>query len=105
MHNIAVTLSPDIEIAGAQAEGELDPWPTTLEFLMFFEGTHIFLDMGRLDFGLMRDSVLSESNNLRIMEEAFEGLATPGYDSDHITLEVCASGATSGTVEVPCVLS
>jgi chemotaxis protein histidine kinase CheA len=105
MHNIALTLSPDIEIAGVQAEGELDAWPTSLEFLMFFEGTHLFLDMGRLDFGLFRDSVLNTSNNLRVMEETFEGIATPGFESDHITLDVCATGATSGTVDVPCVLS
>lgn len=105
MHNIALTLSPDIEIAGVQAEGELDQWPATLEFLMFFEGTHLFLDMGRLDFGLFRDSVLNTSNNLRQMYETFEGIATPGFESDHITLDVCATGATSGTVDVPCVTS
>lgn len=106
MHNIALTLSPDIVIAGVQAEGELDAWPGTLEFLMFFEGrTHLFLDMGRLDFGLFRDSVLNTSNNLRQMFETFEGIATPGFESDHITLDVCATGATSGTVDVPCVTS
>jgi hypothetical protein len=103
--NIALTLSPDIEIAGVQAEGELDEWPTSLEFLMFFEGTHLFLDMGKLDFGLFRDSVLNTSNNLRVMEETFEGIATPGFESDHITLDVCTSGSTSGTVDVPCVTS
>lgn len=105
MHNIALSLSPDIEIAGVQAAGALDAWPSSLEFLMFFEGTHLFLDMGRLDFGLMRDSVLNADNNLRQMFETFEGVATPGFESDHITLDVCATGSTSGTVEVACVLS
>lgn len=105
MHNIALTLSPDIEIAAAQAEGEINDWPTSLEFLMFFEGTHLFLDMGRLDFGLMRDSTLNASNNLRVMEETFEGIASPGFDSFHLTMGVCTSGSTSGTIDVPCVVS
>lgn len=102
-HNIALSLTPDTgQEFTAQAAGPLGDWPDTVEVLVFPEGTFVFLDNGMLDFGLVRDSTLNASNNLQMHEETFEGVARPGIESLHLTMDVCPSGESSGTVDFDC---
>lgn len=101
---IALTLVPDgDQVMGVQGAHPLVEWPTTVEALVFFEGTHLFLDGGELNFGMeIRDSSLNASNNLRAMTETFEGTANVGIESLHVTMSVCPSGESAGTIDAPC---
>jgi hypothetical protein len=93
--NANVTWSPDAggQTFGAQAAGAVNPWPDTVEFIVAHEGSFLFLDTGRLDFGMeIRDSTLNAANNTRAMFETFENVAFVGIESLAVTLEVCPSG-------------
>lgn len=104
---VQVTWSPDAGgqgIRGAQAAGALNPWPDTAQFLIFPEGTHLFLDGGELNFGLeIRDSTLNDTNDVEAMTEIFEETAPVGPESLALTVDICASGATKLPVAfAPC---
>lgn len=102
-HNIVLTLTPDTgQEFTAQTAGPLHDWPDQVEVLAFFEGTFLFLDNGMLDLGVVRDSTLNRSNNLQVFAETFEGVAMVGVESLHLTMDVCPSGESSGTVDFSC---
>lgn len=103
-HNISLSFTPDTnQEFQAQVAGPLAEWPQSIEALVYFEGTHLFLDGGELNFGMeIRDSSLNASNNLRMMDETFEGTAMFGVESLHLTMTVCASGESAGTIDAPC---
>jgi len=108
MRAINVTWSPDAggqDFTATQGAGPLVGWPTTVETLMFFEGSHLFLDGGTLDFGMdIRDSTLNSTNDVQSFTETFEATAFRGVESLEITMDICADGTTSGTVDIaPCV--
>lgn len=82
-------------IAAAQADGALEEWFGTAVAYLFAEGTFTFLDQGRIDLGVVRDSVLNETNDFEMFWETFEGLAMTGYESIRITMTLCANGSTA----------
>lgn len=87
------------QVYGAQAAGALNPWPTTIVAYMYPEGSHLFLDGGTLDLGLVRDSVLNQTNDYQVFAETFENTAYIGIESLEITITVCPDGtvAPAGT--------
>lgn len=86
------------QIFDAQADGvAVDPFPTTVNGYVFPEGSFLFLDGGRLDLGIVRDSVLNSTNDYQIFAETFENLAFVGVESIEIEWTVCPSG----TVAIP----
>lgn len=106
VHNIAVTWSPDVtgNIFGAQNAAALLRWPDTVDFLLFSEGSFLFLDGGVLDLGLeIRDSTLNAANNVQAFSETFEGVAFVGVESLRIRMNVCPDGSSSAAVDIsPC---
>jgi len=99
--NINVTWSLDGEtgqIAGTQASGALNSFPSTVIWYLFAEGTFLFLDGGTLDLGLVRDSTLNGTNDYKIFLETFEGVAKVGIESLRITTPVAIAGASAATV-------
>jgi hypothetical protein len=60
------------------AAGAINTFPTRLVWYMFPEGSVQFLDAGRFDLGIVRDSQLDAVNDLEIFLEVFEGLAPSG---------------------------
>lgn len=83
------------QVIGAQAGGALNPFPDEVKWFLFPEGTWIFLDGGRLDLGVVRDSTLNATNDFQVFYETFEGAAKIGPESLEITSTVCPSGAVA----------
>jgi len=82
------------------ASGALDSFPAKVVWYLFPEGTIQFLDGGRLDLGVVRDSTLDATNDMELFVETFENLAFRGFSGGVLQLvtSLCASGATAGTV-------
>lgn len=78
----------------AQGTGALETFPTAVKWFIFPEGTWIFLDRGRLDLGIVRDSTLNATNDFQIWYETFEGACRIGPTSLEITSTLCPSGET-----------
>ena len=79
----------------AQAGGALQSFPSTVVWYMFPEGSFLFLDSGSLELGLVRDSVLNETNDFQIFGETWENVAFVGVESIEVTTTVCDSGTVS----------
>lgn len=80
-----------------QSAGALQTFPNTVKWFIYPEGTWTFLDRGRLDLGIVRDSTLNATNTFQIWYETFEGIAKIGPTSYEVTSTVCPTGITGGT--------
>lgn len=103
VRNINVTWAMDGEtgqIFGTQAGGgvALSPFPTTVIWYLFAEGTFLFLDGGTLDLGLVRDSALNGTNDYKVFLETFEAVAKVGVESIRVTSNLLVLGASSATI-------
>jgi len=78
-------------------------WPKRLSFFIFPAGTFVFLDGGRIDFGIIKDSALNATNQYQTFVEPFEGVAKRGYESIQMTVPVNMSGSSVGGVTAPTV--
>lgn len=75
-------------------------WPTTLQYLIGFPGSYIRFDQGRLDLGVIRDSVLNSTNDYTaVWFEEFYCVGRRGPQSRLVTVPVCPSGDVGGRVE------
>ena len=91
------------QVFGAQAGGALTAFPTSVVGYIFPEGSFLYLDMGTLDLGIVRDSTLNLSNDFQTFMEDFENVAFVGVESQQITWTVCPSGAVSApTTAITC---
>ncbi len=91
------------QIFDDQADGALNGWPSSAVTYLYAEGDWLFLDGGSLDFGIVRDSTLNETNKFRIASETFEGSAFHGIESERIVIDTCPDGSTSAPVDInPC---
>ncbi|MGP0048492.1 MAG: major capsid protein [Solirubrobacteraceae bacterium] len=88
---------------GIQGTGTILKFPTTTVFYLFPEGMIQFLDGGRLDLGIVRDSTLDATNDYETFVEVFESLAFRGFSSGAIqyVATISATGASTGTVTAP----
>jgi hypothetical protein len=87
----------DSQVFAAQTAGAQVGFPTTVKFFIYPEGSFLFLDGGTLDLGIVRDSILNNTNDYRMFAETFEIVAYIGIASQYITTTVCPSGTTAGT--------
>lgn len=98
--SINVTWSPDMNIVGPQAAGTvLAHWPPSVNYLLYPEGTFIHLDAGELDFGVVRDSALNRVNDFQVFSESFENVHMVGVEAIDGSIDVCPTGAVSGTID------
>jgi hypothetical protein len=83
----------------------IETFPTKLVFYLFAEGQIQFLDGGRLDLGVVRDSTLDATNDFEMFQETFETVAFRGFASGAIQYvsTLCATGASTGTVAASAV--
>ena len=70
----------------------------TLAWLLYVEGTYQFLDGGRLDLGVVRDSLLDASNDVETMVEVFESVAFRGLECYQVQSLIKPTGSSAGTV-------
>jgi hypothetical protein len=68
-------------------------YPNVATWLLFAEGTFLFLDGGTLDLGIVRDSTLLNTNDYRMFIETFEGVARVGVESLVFTSYLQVNGA------------
>jgi hypothetical protein len=97
--NINVTWSPDMNVVGAQGVTVLAHWPPSVNYLIYPEGTFIHLDGGELDLGVVRDSALNSVNDFQVFSETFENVHMVGVEAIDGLIDVCPTGAVSGTID------
>jgi hypothetical protein len=74
------------------AVGALETWPASAEWVIYPEGTFLYLDGGTLDLGLVRDSTLNSTNDYQIFYEEFNKVCKLGLESLVVTSDLCANG-------------
>jgi hypothetical protein len=67
-------------------------YPTAVVWYLFAEGTFAFMDGGTLDLGLVRDSVLNESNDYEMFVETFENVVKFGNEALRVRSPLVPSG-------------
>lgn len=88
---------------GAQGDGALVGWPSSVVTYLYPEGSWLFLDGGTLDLGIVRDSTLNSTNDFQMFAETFEAAHFNGVESLRISMDLCPDGAVAGTVDIdPC---
>lgn len=74
-------------------------WPATMQYLLGYPGSYIRFDQGRLDLGVIRDSVLNSTNDYTaVWFEEFYCVGRRGPQSRLVTVPVCPSGDVGGRV-------
>jgi hypothetical protein len=71
-----------------------------MAWLLYPEGTFQFLDGGRLDLGVVRDSTLDATNDYETFTEVFESVAMRGLECYQVQSLVLPNGGSAGTVAV-----
>lgn len=84
------------QIFAAQTAAALLSFPDSVKWFLFPEGTWIWVTMGTLELGIIRDSTLNATNDFQVFGEGFETIAQVGYQSLEITSALCPSGTTGG---------
>lgn len=106
--NIAVQWVNDWQVRGASQFGnatKMTAWPTTVDFLIYAAGTFVHGNGLTLDLGVIRDSVLNETNDhTAAWSEEAHLIAKVGHESRRYTVGFNVNGSTSalltGTVRV-----
>lgn len=78
--------------AQAQAQGDINLFPTTVQSYLFAPGTFVRLDAGSFDAGLTRDSKLNRTNDVQLFMEEWIGMAMLGLESVRLIDRVCPNG-------------
>ena len=90
------------QVFGSQTAGDLLPFPADVVGYLYSEGSFLYLDGGTLELGLVRDSVLNQTNDYQLFGETFENVAFLGIESLAIVSSVCDSGTVSLPDSVTC---
>ncbi len=85
--------APEPQWPGQSSDGSF-----MLAWLLYVEGSFQFLDGGRLDLGVVRDSVLDATNDYEVFVEPFESVAARGIEVYQVQSVVLPNGASAGTV-------
>lgn len=104
--NVRVQWVNDWQVRGAGFPGAGDPltaWPLEVEFLIYAPGTFVKGNGLTLDLGVIRDSVLNETNDFtgEWMEECWL-IFQPGHESRRYTVNICADGTTGAADLTAC---
>lgn len=90
---------------GLATGGAAPQWPGQssnaafmLAWLLYVEGTFQFLDGGRLDLGVVRDSTLDATNDYETFVETFEGIAFRGLEAYQVQSTILPTGGSAGSV-------
>jgi len=95
IHSVAIV---DQGFADQSAGAVLSDWPASCAFTIFPEGGYQFLDGGRLDLGIVRDSTLDSTNDYETFIESFESVAFRSVEATTVVVPIVPNGASAGTV-------
>lgn len=106
--NVRVQWVDDWQVRGAGQFGNataMTAWPTTVDFMLYAAGTFLHGNGMSLDLGVVRDSVLNETNDHTAMwSEECHLIARVGHESRQYRVGFNVNGSTSallaGTVRV-----
>lgn len=84
----------------AQAAGAMTAWPTTVRGYLAPAGSWLFLDGGELNLGLMRDISSTETNDVQVFMETFEGSHFHGVESQVLDFTTGPYGSVSATQDI-----
>jgi hypothetical protein len=105
VRNVRPQWVDDWQVRGASQFGNssaLTAWPTTVDFLLYAAGTFLHGNGMSLDLGVVRDSVLNETNDhTAAWSEEAHLVARVGHESRRYTVEFRVSGQSGGTVATP----
>ena len=78
----------------SQTAAALDSLPDNVQWAIHPEGAFLGIDMGVLELGIVRDSVLNETNDFQVFGERFRNVVriAPAQSAYWVTSDVCASG-------------
>ncbi len=85
------------QVIGAQHDGDILDFPDIAEVLLWPEGGILFIDQGELNIGLVRDSTLNETNDVKFFSETFENAAVVAAEAFYGQFTLCPTGTTAGT--------
>ena len=76
-------------------------YPVSVVMHLFVEGSLGFLDGGRLDLGILRDTITNATNDATMFSETFEGVFNRGWTTNvlQVVIPVCASGTSAATLD------
>jgi len=96
--NVRVQWVDDWQVRGASQFGnatEMTAWPTTVDFLIYAAGTFIHGNGMSLDLGVVRDSVLNETNDhTALWSEEAHLIARVGHESRRYTVGFNVKGGS-----------
>ena len=93
------------QVYGTQNAGGLLPFPSTVNWFIYPEGSFIYLDGGTLELGIVRDSVLNKTNDFQIFGETFESVAFVGVEALSVTSTTCDSGTVAAPHATTCPIT
>jgi hypothetical protein len=90
------------QVFDVQEAGALLPFPESVVWYLYPEGSFLYLDGGTLELGLVRDSVLNATNDFQLFGETFENVAFVGVESLAVESTICDSGTVSLPAAIDC---
>lgn len=108
LRSVRVQFVQDWQVGTSGLLGQSTPsteWPTSVQFLLYAAGTWLRGNGMRLDLGVIRDSVLNETNDFTAawMEECYL-TAKVGHESRVVTVPICPNGAVQAGITMGCTL-
>lgn len=100
LDGLATEDSEPQQFTAPTASSAMPSFPSYVVSTIFVEGSVQFLDGGRLDLGVVRDSTLDATNDYETFVETFENLAFRGFANGawEIVSNLCANGGSAATV-------
>jgi hypothetical protein len=92
----------DWQAVSANSATGATTFPAHVNVLIYTPGTFVRADMGTLNLGLVRDSVLNKANDYTIFAESFEQVCKPGIESRNYRIDTCVTGEFSERVNLLC---
>jgi len=88
------TTGDDMVPDADQGAGALESWPNTFQWALYPEGAFLGIDMGVLELGIVRDSILNETNDFQVFGERFRNVTriAPAQAAYWETTTLCAVG-------------
>jgi len=84
------------EFSIQQNVGTLQRWPDKTYGYLSQPGDWLALDAGTMDFGLVRDTTLNNTNDAEMFVEVFEAAHFTGLETWRFEFEVCPTGEHAG---------
>jgi hypothetical protein len=78
----------------SQTAAAIDSLPDNVQWALYPEGAFLGIDMGVLELGIVRDSVLNETNDFQVFGERFRNVVriAPAQSAYWVTSDLCANG-------------